>query len=145
MKMWIIAAALGISLSAAGASGAFAQAGSTGGTIGKQDKSVSGGEEQVEPKSRARKSASPVVADKPKPSGCGSVVGVWAFSNGNDVVVNADGGASANGWHASWTCQSNLLTIRWPAFVDNFTIASDGRNLSGKSGLTGEYLTARRR
>jgi hypothetical protein len=48
MKTWIIAVFLGIALSAAGASGAFAQAGSTGGTVGKQDKSVSGGEEQTE-------------------------------------------------------------------------------------------------
>jgi hypothetical protein len=44
MKTWIIAAALGIGLSAAGVSGVFAQAGSTGGTIGKEDKSLSGGE-----------------------------------------------------------------------------------------------------
>ncbi len=49
MKMWIIGAALGIVLSAATASGAFAQAGSTGGTIGKQDKAVSGGQEQTSP------------------------------------------------------------------------------------------------
>ncbi len=46
MKAWIIASALGIALSAAGASGAIAQAGSTGGTIGKQDKSISGGEQE---------------------------------------------------------------------------------------------------
>jgi hypothetical protein len=50
MKTWIIATALGVAFSAAGASGAFAQAGSTGGTIGKTDKSVSGGEEETSPR-----------------------------------------------------------------------------------------------
>jgi hypothetical protein len=56
MRTWIIAAILGIALSAAGASGAFAQAGSTGGTVGKQDKAVSGGgEEQGEPQGRRAK------------------------------------------------------------------------------------------
>jgi hypothetical protein len=139
MRTWIIAAALGIALLARGGSAVFAQAGSTGGTIGKQDKSVSGGDAEGR---NVRAAKSP--AQNPL-RGCGSVVGVWAFSNGNDVVVNGDGGATANGWRASWTCQANLLTIRWPAFVDNFTLASDGRSLSGKSGLTGEYLTARRR
>jgi hypothetical protein len=54
MKTWIIAVALGIAFPAAGGSVAFAQAGSTGGTIGKQDKSVSGGEEQREPGSRQK-------------------------------------------------------------------------------------------
>jgi hypothetical protein len=56
MKTWIIAVALGIALSAAVASGASAQAGSTGGTIGKQDKSTSGGgQEQSEPQGRRAK------------------------------------------------------------------------------------------
>jgi hypothetical protein len=41
MKTWIIAGTLVIALSAAGASGAFAQAGSTGGTLGKTDKGTS--------------------------------------------------------------------------------------------------------
>jgi hypothetical protein len=51
MKTWIIAVSLGIVLSTAGTSGAFAQAGSTGGTVGKTDKSTSGGgEEAVEPR-----------------------------------------------------------------------------------------------
>jgi hypothetical protein len=45
MKTWIIAAALGVALAAAGAAGVFAQAGSTGGTVGKPEKSISGGAE----------------------------------------------------------------------------------------------------
>jgi hypothetical protein len=46
MKMWIIAAALGIVLAAGGASGALSQAGSTGGTLGNTDKSISGDREE---------------------------------------------------------------------------------------------------
>jgi hypothetical protein len=42
MKIWIIAMSLSIALSASAASGAFAQAGSTGGTLGNTDKSISG-------------------------------------------------------------------------------------------------------
>ena len=45
----IIAVALGIALSAAGASGALAQAGSTGGTLGNTDKSISGDREGTAP------------------------------------------------------------------------------------------------
>jgi hypothetical protein len=59
MKTWIIAAALSVALSAAGASGAFAQAGSTGGTIGKTDKSVSGGEEAAHPRESAEPDSRP--------------------------------------------------------------------------------------
>ena len=56
MKTWMIAVALSIVLPAAGASSAFAQAGSTGGTVGRQDKSVSGGgEEQSAPQGRSAK------------------------------------------------------------------------------------------
>jgi hypothetical protein len=47
--LWILACVWPIALFAlvGGATLAFAQAGSTGGTIGKTDKSVSGGEEQT--------------------------------------------------------------------------------------------------
>jgi hypothetical protein len=52
-------ASIGIAISAALAifatpNAAFAQAGSTGGAIGKQDKSISGGDEQSEPSGSAR-------------------------------------------------------------------------------------------
>jgi hypothetical protein len=59
MKTWIIAAGLGIALSTAGATGAFAQAGSTGGTIGQTNKSVSGGEDQTEIRRPTRPSTPP--------------------------------------------------------------------------------------
>lgn len=55
MKTLIITV-LSIALAAAGASVALAQAGSTGGTIGKQDKSASGGgQEQSEPQGHRAK------------------------------------------------------------------------------------------
>jgi hypothetical protein len=69
---------------------ALAQAGSTGGTVGKQDKSASGGEELAAPKSLAHKSASAPAAGKPKSSGCGNVAAAYKWPGGM-VVVKADG------------------------------------------------------
>jgi hypothetical protein len=57
MKTWMIAATLGIGFSAAESSGAFSQAGSTGGNVGKQDKSVSGTGEAAQPGPRRERRA----------------------------------------------------------------------------------------
>ena len=66
---------LGALLAAMAASPAFAQAGSAGGTIGKQNKSVSGGVEQpAPPKSASRPRRSPAASTK---SSSGSVSGRW--------------------------------------------------------------------
>jgi hypothetical protein len=59
---------------------AMAQAGSAGGTVGKQDKSASGGEEQVQPKLR-RKPASAERASAKRDAGCEALSGsTWAWS-----------------------------------------------------------------
>ena len=50
--------ALGIALSAAEASAACAQAGSTGGTLGNTDKSISGERREESPRNRKRENAS---------------------------------------------------------------------------------------
>jgi hypothetical protein len=93
MKTWIIAGALGIALSSAAVSGAFAQAGSTGGTIGKTDKSVSGTGEETPPS-----------RDKIKTPGQGNsaaiLTGSWNWRaqcgpltpGGVFVISNASGG-----------------------------------------------------
>ena len=67
---------LGALLAAVAASPAFAQAGSAGGTIGKQNKSISGGEEQpARPKSVSRPRRAP--AASAKASSGGGVSGRW--------------------------------------------------------------------
>jgi hypothetical protein len=89
MKTWIVAAALGIALSAAGTSLAFAQAGSTGGTIGKEDKSISGSDEKP-----AVRSPKPVgrPAETQKPVTTSQYLGCF-----RDQQTNALGGATTQG------------------------------------------------
>jgi hypothetical protein len=63
----------------ANASSALAQAGSTGGTIGKTDKSVSGGEERAEPRAKSRATNRASVGTRPE-ARSGSADGTWAVS-----------------------------------------------------------------
>jgi hypothetical protein len=106
---------------------AMAQAGSTGGTIGKQDKSVSGGEEEVGPKTRAHKSASRVVADKPKSSGCGGAVGTYKWYGGSTTTINANGTTTNYANRGNWTCANGQITINWiSGHVDRLTPVSGG-------------------
>jgi hypothetical protein len=93
---------------------AMAQAGSTGGTAGKQDKSASGGEEQAQPKSRLHKSTSRPAADRSKSSSCGNVVGTYKWLLGTTNVIKADGTTTlSNGPQGKWTCANGQLTIVW--------------------------------
>jgi hypothetical protein len=65
----------------ANASSALAQAGSTGGTVGKIDKSVSGGGEEASPQPRARSHARDRAPDRPRPEArSGSADGTWTVS-----------------------------------------------------------------
>jgi hypothetical protein len=106
---------------------AMAQAGSTGGTIGKQDKSISGSEEHVGTKSKPRKSVSPVVADKPKSAGCGGAVGTYKWYMGGTTIISANG-TTTNAWNrGNWTCANGQITIDWVSgHVDHLTPAPGG-------------------
>ena len=66
-----------------GATLAFAQAGSTGGTIGKTDKSASGGEEQQQTRKPTTSSS------------CSGLSGSWVWYNGIDVTIRAEGTMTA--------------------------------------------------
>ncbi|MGA8612432.1 MAG: hypothetical protein WB760_12045 [Xanthobacteraceae bacterium] len=93
---------------------AMAQAGSTGGTVGKQDKSVSGSEEPAKAKSQPHKLASRSAADKSKSSGCGNVVGTYKWLLGTTTVIKADGTTTvSSGPQGKWTCASGQVTIVW--------------------------------
>jgi hypothetical protein len=106
---------------------ALAQAGSTGGTVGKQDKSASGGEELAAPKSLAHKSASAPAAGKPKSSGCGNVAAAYKWPGGM-VVVKADGTTTHSlGFDGKWTCANGQVTIVWTnGYIDHFTPTAGG-------------------
>jgi hypothetical protein len=139
MKTWIIAMPLAVALSAVGASGAFAQAGSTGGTLGNTDKSISGERREEPPtqhKSRelkpraARKADTPEASGETRGSSCNRIVGTWKMIL--DIVINirSNGTASsANGLTATWTCKEGRYNVVWSnGFTDHVTISADGNS-----------------
>ena len=121
---------------------AMAQAGSTGGTVGKQDKSVSGGEEPAAPKSQPHKSASAPAAEKSKSSGCGQVVGAYKGYSGIITVIKADGTATlATGQEGNWTCASGQVTIVWNhGFTDHLTPKPGGFSAVNNLGWQFEFV-----
>jgi hypothetical protein len=136
---------------------AFGQAGSTGGTIGNTNKSVSGEEGAAGPDAAARphpKSERPLEkrnrTNVPPPGGsaterslCEAVVGNWTFSNRIGVVFKAGGDLSAtNGDVGKWTCKSGMVTARWRKWTDHYVVSSDRAHMSGNSGLLNFALSA---
>jgi len=128
---------------------AFAQAGSTGGTIGKTDKSVSGGDEppQQRPKAKLRTST---VGNAP----AHSISGKWAWTakctDGSEnwagafeLTQNTDGAVSGsftgNGEPGSFSgtvfgnrlIGSNCYTITRHCTQISFTIVGGGSSLTG--------------
>jgi hypothetical protein len=127
-------------LSAPFGGAAFAQAGSTGGTVGKEDKSVSGGEEQTAPKSQTHRSASAPAAAKP--SGCGQVVGAYKGYSGIITVIKADGTTTlATGQEGIWTCANGRVTIVWNhGFTDHLTPKPGGFSAVNNLGWQFEFV-----
>jgi hypothetical protein len=121
----------------------FAQAGSTGGTIGKTDKSVSGGEEVApparpgaRPTERRRNQANPDVATNAQTSRCPSIAGTWSWTGGlfgrNDTEFGADGSAKhGSGIVGTWTCSDGLYVIRWKNWTtDKVKLSADKKKLN---------------
>jgi hypothetical protein len=121
----------------------FAQGGSTGGSIGKQNKSVSGGESDAPAPRPLKKGVArhPDRPNKPPKSGCPSIVGAWnswsshIFGSG-DAVMDADGTAKhASGITGRWHCDNGQLYIEWsdgkPGPV---RVSADGKRVFNSSG-----------
>lgn len=95
--------------------------GSAGGSIGKQGKSVSGGEDTERPAPRSG-SGSVKRASKPaeaKQSRCPNIAGQWSswasgmFGKG-DTAFFPDGSAShKSGYNGKWFCANGQLRIEW--------------------------------
>jgi hypothetical protein len=119
--------------------------GSTGGSVGKSDQSISGG---PPPQKVPRLEKAPARESKPaapSATACKNIVGSWAFTNGVDVVIRQDGTASAtNGANGRWSCVAGSAVVAWPGWTDRYS-SSDGAQLSGIGGLFGEGLSARRK
>jgi hypothetical protein len=117
---------------------AFAQAGSTGGTLGNTDKSISGDREeprqQTEPRGQApkREPRKPAIASRSDETKgvCGKFVGNWTWNHvvPLTVVFSANGTAEAsNGAHGTWVCHAGIMDV---TFSDGgpyqLAISSDG-------------------
>jgi hypothetical protein len=127
---------------------AFAQAGSTGGTIGKTDKSISGGESAPEPSTVERPHSSsrarPGRAFGADTSGC-HIAGEWAWSTGGNAVINSSGTLTKGSLNATWSCKGNHVVITWShGFIDNLTLSPDATSLHGANNL-GYKISASRK
>jgi hypothetical protein len=134
MKTWIIRPAVCIALSAVGISGAFAQAGSTGGTVGKQDKSVSGTSESgtEEAPSHSAKPGTRGVRDN-KTTPTTRIAGRWQWQadcgiggqwHGSFMIANSQGD-SFGGSFTSDLSSSGTAGNAVPQLISNGQISGD--------------------
>jgi hypothetical protein len=110
---------------------AAAQAGSTGGTIGKTNKSVSGGDTTKQTvTSRGQLSSG---RGGNQGGACRKMVGTWNW-DGGDAVFDPDGSARFSGimtHTANWRCSEGLVIVVWSnGITDRITVAPDGNSVS---------------
>ena len=126
----------------------FAQ-GSTGGTLGKTDQSLSG---EAKPGAADKPSRAPDREPKTKgaafdaqKTGCARIAGNWTWSNGLTVVVSASGTATAtDGGRAVLACGGGTYLFKWQLMGNEsrMTLSADGKRLSG-SGVIGPKSAVR--
>jgi hypothetical protein len=115
------------------------QPGSVGGTIGKQDKSISGGDDTAHsghdvPTSKHHGSASHSVATAPTGGRCSRIIGTWLWDNGVSVTVNSSNKTTQSDGHsASVLCAEGIYSFNWSGFATQMTLSADGKRLSGTS------------
>ena len=137
-----------------GENAALAQAGATGGVVGKQNKDASGesgaspegptprGERKPAPRDsgserRARSKAPAQAAEPPKmkAAGCARAVGTWFWVT-EVVTIKPNGSITAKGGPGNWTCVDGLLHVFWPGFIvphEIFSISDDGNRLNSQN------------
>lgn len=114
---------------------AFAQAGSTGGIIGKTNKSQSGADEtpSIPPVPKSHKQASPRNIDT---SSCSKMPGVWSWFQAGDVTVKPDGTMTQGSASGTWSCKNDKVVMFWSAgWTDRLTLLRDGSHLEGTNGF----------
>lgn len=135
-------ASIGIALLAlshlafANVSSVLAQAGSTGGTIGKQDKSISGGAESDKPRATPR-SKRPATNSQETSSGagCSRIVGSWRWYLGVTTMTFSQDGTveqSISGNKGHWSCSGGIVktVFATAGSTDRITLAKDGNSAS---------------
>lgn len=127
----LLSAVLGL---VAADTGAFAQPGSTGGTIGKTDKSESGGGRTPPEEPQPRKQSG---ATRSAPaSSCSRMPGSWSWFNGVTVVIRPGGTASDGRHTATWSCANGSVVMRWShGYTDRLSLSQDGTHLQGTNGF----------
>jgi hypothetical protein len=137
-RAFIGIALLALSFSAfAHVSSALAQAGSTGGTIGKTEKSISGSEDTDRPRA-APLAKRPAAKEQETSSGgsCGRIVGRWSwYLNLTESVFHKDGTAGhSSGATGRWSCTGGTVSVVWGdwgnARTDRIAVSPDGNTIS---------------
>jgi hypothetical protein len=110
----------------------LAQAGSTGGTLGKPDQSLSGNR-PTPPSKAPPQEKTKAVKQEPSSStsACSKAVGVWYWVT-QEVTIKAGGAITSPGGPGNWTCVDGKLHVFWPGFVvphEIFSISDDGNRL----------------
>lgn len=115
---------------------ALAQAGSTGGIVGKQNKDASGGVEAITPNRPKTRSTLRSAPSTDTASSCRGFVGNWLWFSGAITTINADGTFKGNSLTGSWTCKGNDVTMIWShGYNDRLTVSADGRKLNGTNNI----------
>jgi hypothetical protein len=116
---------------------ALAQAGSTGGSVGKVNKGASGesdappGKPAPAGRARSKGPVEPAEPPKSKAAACSRAVGTWFWVT-EVVTIKPNGSISAKGGPGNWTCVNGLLHVFWPGFIvphEIFSISDDGDRL----------------
>jgi hypothetical protein len=118
------------------------QPGSTGGNIGRQDKSMSGGgTPEKSPPAHHPVAKNPVA----KSSSCGRIVGTWKWALGTTTVIKSNGSASNSiGSTATWTCNGSQYVFIWSnGFTDHISISTDGNSLDVVNNQGGHFSPTR--
>ena len=135
---------------------AFAQAGSTGGTIGKMNKSVSGGGEEASPEPRAKSHGTYRASVGPRSEGrSGSADGTWAVSATPSCLppwaltasvsngVISGGGATGQVSRAG-AVRGNAVVLGMKFdFVGNFRGGQASGTLVGPNGCPGRWTATK--
>ena len=136
----------------AASSASFAQAGSAGGTVGKQDKSLSGGDETPPPRRDTRPAKpAPATSSSPRETRCMAIVGTWTWYLGiTETVFNQNGSMrNSNGVTGTWACPRAPGSATWsngPPVTETYTMSQDRNSLAVVSAWGGGVkFTATRR
>ncbi len=142
MRRFIVSIATAAALLTAAMPGeALGQGGNIGGTIGKKNKTVTGGDDQPAPPDKnSRPAKRRAATDQSVPVGrdsCKSLVGTWAWFLGPQAVFAADRTVShLQGYTGKWTCSKGAVVIVWNHGVtDRGTLSDDGKTLAVASGI----------